>query len=99
VFTFAQLLTVVLIHFSIDSAESRRAVRLLVLAALVAAASVFIRSAAAGLVLAVVMLLLKERLWRRAVLFGGIVAICLLPWMWHVRTHAPSDADRSAHGG
>jgi len=99
VFTFAQLLTVVLIHFSIDSAESRKATRLVVLAGLVAAATVLIRSAAVGLVLAVVMVLLKERLWRRAVWFGGVTAICVLPWMVHARAHAPSAQDRAAHGG
>jgi hypothetical protein len=99
VFTFAQLVTVVLIHFSVDSAESPQAMRLTVLAGLCAAASVFIRSAAAGLVLAVILLLVKDRLWRRAVWFGGIVAICVLPWAVHVRTHAASDQERAAHGG
>jgi hypothetical protein len=70
-----------------------------VLAGLVAAATVLIRSAAVGLVLAVVMVLLKERLWRRAVWFGGVTAICVLPWMVHARAHAPSAQDRAAHGG
>jgi hypothetical protein len=51
------------------------------------------------LALAVTLWLLKERLWKRAVLFGGVVAMCVLPWMLYARAHAPTPDQRAVHGG
>lgn len=99
VFTFAQLAAVVLIHRSVESSDGRRRVLFAISAAGVAAASVLMRSAAAGLIVAVTLWLLNERLWKRAALFAAVVLLCLLPWMTYARAHAPTAQQRAAHGG
>jgi hypothetical protein len=99
VFTLAQLAAVVVIHRSVESPDARRRLLLTVAAAVVAAAAVLIRSAAAGLVLAMALWLLKERRWKGAALFAGVVVLSLLPWMTYARLNAPTAEQRAAHGG
>lgn len=99
VFTLAQLATVVLIHRSVESSDGRQRVLFAVSAAALAATSVLIRSAAAGLIIAVTLWLLKERLGKRAALFAAVVVLCLLPWMRYAKAHAPTAEQRAAHGG
>lgn len=99
VFTLAQLAAVVLIHRSVEASDGRRRLLLAISAAGIAAASVLIRSAAAGLIVAVTLWLIKEGLWKRAALFAAVVVLCLLPWMTYARAHAPTAQQRAAHGG
>lgn len=99
VFTLAQLATVVLIHRCAEASDQRRSLVYAVAAAGIAATAVLIRSAAAGLIVAVTLWLLKERLWKSAALFAAIVAMCLLPWMTYTRAHAPTAQQSVAHGG
>ena len=99
VFTLFQLATVLLIHNSVETRNTRHARIWTIAAALTAGAIVLIRSAGLGLALAAGLWLLKERLWKRAALFGAVVAVCILPWMIHARTHAPTYAERALHGG
>lgn len=98
VFTLFQLAAVVLIHRSaVDSPE--RAPVLTVAAALIAAGTVLIRSAGITVVVAIGLWLLKERLLKRALLFGAVVALGILPWMVFARANAPTPPQRTAHGG
>jgi hypothetical protein len=99
VFTFLQLATVLSIHRSVDAGDTRRAQLFTIGAALTAGAIVLVRSAGLGLVLAGGLWLLKERMWKRAAMFGAVVALCILPWMVYARAHAPTPAERLQHGG
>jgi hypothetical protein len=99
VFTLVQLAAVVLSHRSVESEAPGRARLWIVAAALMAAATVLTRSAGLVVVLAIGLWLLKERLWKRAMLFGAVVAISMLPWMVYARAHAPTQEERLLHGG
>jgi hypothetical protein len=99
VFTLAQLAAVLLIHRSVASADARRRLVLGIAAAVVAASAVLIRSAVAGLVLAVTLWLLHERRWKSAAQFVAVVVLCLSPWMTYARLNAPTAEQRAAHGG
>ena len=99
IYTLVQLATIVMIHRSVEVRSASRARLFTVGAALTAAGSVLIRSAGLGLVLASGMWLVKERLWRRAVVFGAVAALCILPWMLYARAHAPTAAEQALHGG
>lgn len=99
VFTLFQLAAVVLILRSAEVDTPQRAHVFTIAAALTAAANVLIRSAGFAVVLAIGLWLLKERRWKRAIVFGVVVTLCLLPWMLYSRTHAPTSADQRLHGG
>ena len=99
VFTLFQLATVLLMHRGVDADDAGRARKFTIAAALTAAATVFVRTAGLGLVLASGVWLLKERLWKQAVLFGAIAAVCVLPWMLYARAYAPTGAEQALHGG
>jgi len=99
VFTLLQLATVLLIHRTADRGETRRNDILIAVAALLAAATVLVRSAGIALPVAVGLWLLKERRWKRAALFGGLSAACLLPWLVYARVNAPTPAAQALHGG
>jgi hypothetical protein len=99
VFTLIQLAAVVLIHRSVAVGVSPRGRIFTIAAALAVAANALIRSAGLGLALAVALWLVKERLWKRAMLFAVVVAVCLLPWMLYARAHAPTPEERLLHGG
>ncbi len=99
VFTLFQLATVLQIHQSVETGDRQRARMWTIGAGLTAGVNVLIRSAGLGLVLAAGLWLLKERLWKRAALFGAVAATCLLPWMLYARAHAPTPEERALHGG
>jgi hypothetical protein len=99
VFTLAQLAAVVLAHRSVESPDRRRSMVMALSAAAVAAAAVLVRSAAAGLVVAVALWLIKERLWKPAAVFATAVALFLLPWLAYANVHAPTRQQRMHHGG
>jgi hypothetical protein len=99
VFTLFQLATVLLIHRGVDANHAGRTRKFMIAAALTAAATVFVRTAGLGLVLASGVWLLKERLWKQAVLFGAIAVVCVLPWMLYARAYAPTGAEQALHGG
>ncbi len=99
VYTLVQLATIVMIHRSVEAHAANRARVFTVAASLTAAGSVLIRSAGLGLVLASGVWLVKERLWRRAAVFGAVAALCILPWMLYARAHAPTAAEQALHGG
>ena len=99
VFTLAQLATVVLLHRSVDTGDSSRARVSAACAGVMAAATVLIRSAGIGLVVAAGLWLMKERLGNRAAVFAAVVLLSLMPWMLYARAHAPTPDERAAHGG
>ena len=99
VFTLFQLSTVLLIHRSGETGDAQRAQRLTLAAALTGAAAVLIRSAGIGLPVAAGLWLLKERRWKRAMLFGAVTGVCVLPWILYAHMHAPTPAQQELHGG
>jgi hypothetical protein len=98
-FTLVQLGAVLLIHRSVASPDRQPGVLFAIAAAVSAAAAVLIRSAAAGLALAIALWLLKERRWKATALFAGTLAVCLLPWLTYARVNAPTTEQRVEHGG
>lgn len=98
-FTLLQLTTVLLIHRSVESDAAPRARMFTIAAALTAGATVLVRSAGIGLPLAAGLWLLKERLWKRAAMFGMVTAACMLPWIVYARAYAPTPAEQALHGG
>jgi hypothetical protein len=99
VFTLLQLATILLIHRSVETGDDQRGRTVTIAAALTAAATVLVRSAGIGVALAAGLWLLKERLWKRAIWFGAIAAVCVLPWIVYARAHAPTPAEQALHGG
>jgi hypothetical protein len=70
-----------------------------ILAALVAAAAMLIRTAAVALVIAAIAYLLITRRWRQAAIFVGVLALGVVPWTVYSAARAPNDTERAAHGG
>ncbi len=99
VFTLFQLGTVVMAHRSVDTPDPRRAGISTGFAAILASASMLIRSAAIGLIGAVLIWLLKEGRRKSAMMFLAVVMICVLPWTIYARVHRPTVEQRAAHGG
>lgn len=88
VFTLAQLAAIVLI-------ERRRVAA----GALCASFAFLTRSFGVGLLIAAFVYLLKERLFKQAVLFATVVAITAGPWVLYSRAHAPTAEQRAEQGG
>ncbi len=99
VFALLQLAAVVLIHRSEGSRHRLQGLALIVAAAAIATGALFIRSAAAALVAAATVWLLKERQWQRAAVFAGIVTMLYAPWLFYTRAHGATAEQRAAHGG
>jgi hypothetical protein len=96
VFTLVQLLAIMLVDASADAARARR---FTLLAGIASAAAMLVRSAGVTVVAAGVAYLLYRRQWRRALVFTATVLVCLGPWLWYSRVHAPTMAERLAQGG
>ncbi len=97
VFTFAQLLTMVLVERArrdVGQSNGRA-----IVAGVAGAAAMLIRSAGLGVVAAGVVYLLFGRRWRQAALLVITVAVCLAPWQWYARAHEPTRDERLSHGG
>ena len=86
---------------SIERIARRRAddARAPIHAAILTAAALLIRSAAAALVIAAIAYLLIARRWRQTAVFAGVLALGVLPWTMYAAAHAPTDDERTAHGG
>jgi hypothetical protein len=98
-FTFGQLATIFFVHRSVNGGTARARQGFTLAAAVLAAATILVRSAAIGLLVASVLWLLKERLWKRAALFAAVAILCLMPWALYARAHTPTAEERAAHGG
>ena len=97
VFTLTQLGVVVLGHRA--SEASHRDTRLAVLAGVLGAATILIRSVGIGVVAAVFLFLLKERKWKQLSAFTIVVAIGVGPWLMYSRAHAPTVEHQQVHRG
>jgi hypothetical protein len=98
IFTLAQLGVVVVGHRASD-ASPRRGTRLALLAGLLGAATVLVRSVGIGVVAAVFLYLLKERKWKQLSAFTIVVAICVGPWLMYTRAYAPTVEHQQIHRG
>jgi hypothetical protein len=99
VFTLAQVLAVVLLERSTARAASTGGGREAALAGLAAAGAMLVRTAGVAMVVAGVLVLVRERAWRRAAAFGAAAALGVMPWQLYAVANAPTAADVAAHGG
>lgn len=104
VFTCNLLATILAIESGVrvlkeDGHVKGRALKFILLGAALAAFGFLIRSIAISVIAAIVLYLLKERLWRPAVLFAVTVVMLLAPWLIYTRMHAPTAAQRAEQGG
>jgi hypothetical protein len=99
VFALFHLGAVFVLHQSGDASSERAGRNLAVLAGVVAAAAVLTRTAAITVIIAGLLWLMKEGLWRRAAWYLGVSAIVVLPWIVYSRVNAPTAAQRTEHGG
>jgi hypothetical protein len=73
--------------------------RLVVVAALLAAAAMLIRSAGVAVIAAIGIFFLKDLQWKRALLFAGVLVISLGPWLVYARAHHPTPEQQESHRG
>jgi hypothetical protein len=95
-FTLAQLGVVVAVE-RIDRA--RRPLANAIVAGLVAAAAVYMRTAGVAVIAAAVVYLASRRRWRPLLAFAATVIACALPWQLYARANAAPFEERYAHGG
>jgi len=79
-----------------DTAGRSRAI---VIAAVIASASMLIRSAGAALIVTGAIAVARTRGRKAAAMFIGTWLVCAAPWVWYAQVHAPTQAERDAHGG
>jgi Glycosyltransferase family 87 len=97
VFTLAQLAAVIGAERVIrrDAAD----VRAPMLAGVLAALALLVRTAGLAVVGATLVYFLLERRFRQAAVFAVVVAAAMLPWQLYAFRNAPTDEERMAHGG
>ena len=97
VFAFAQVVTVILVErirrHAFDDATSP------VVAGVASAVVILVRTAGVAVAAAAIVYLALGRRWRQAAIYGGVVAVLMVPWQLYWAAHAPTDAERAAHGG
>lgn len=100
VFTFFTVTAIVVIERAVRlNADPRTSLRYIGLGSLLTVAAFLTRSIAIGLALAVLLYLLKERMWRALLLFTAIFVIGVAPWTIYAQLHAPSPEQRQDQGG
>jgi hypothetical protein len=99
VFTLTFMLTIAIIERGVQVDDKRRMLRFLIPAGVIAAYAFLTRSIAIALLGSVVLYLLKLRQIRGAVVFAGIVIVCLAPWLLYSRTHTPTPEQRAEQRG
>ena len=99
VFTLAQLLTIITIERGVEVKKSGRSWRYALVSSALASFALLTRSMGIGLIAAVFVYLLKERLFRAAIVFGVGVMVCVGPWMVYTRAHAPTLEQRAEQSG
>ena len=98
-FTLCQLAAIVVVHRAAEAQDERTGRKNAILAGILAAATMLVRSAGVALVASAVLWLLMQRRSRRAALFAVIVVACVLPWTVYARANAPTPAEQALHGG
>jgi hypothetical protein len=99
VFTLVQLLTIAVIEWGVQRVSKEKAWQYAVPAAALASFAFLTRSIAVGLIFAVLVYLLKERLMRAAAIFVAGVILFVGPWMAYTRLHAPTEEQRREQNG
>jgi hypothetical protein len=98
VFLFVELAAVLAIERA-AAAEAGRASRWAMAAGILAAGTMFVRTAGVAVVAAGVLYFVATRRWRRAVPFLAVSVLCVMPWTIYAHRHAPTRAERTALGG
>lgn len=98
VFMLAQLGVIVLIERGVKAGQLSPAWRYAVAAGALAGFAFLTRPAGVGLLVGVVLYLLKEKLFKQAIIFAAIVVFLVGPWMLYSRTHAPTPEQRAEQG-
>jgi hypothetical protein len=99
VFTLGQIGAVWSIDRAARAPAARDERRLALLAGVVAALAWLVRSAGVAAVATGIVLLLWRRRWASAALFGLAATAVYAPWLVYAQSHAPTAAERTAHGG
>jgi hypothetical protein len=95
VFMLVQLSAIVIIERGVRKKKTNGAWRYVVIGGVLASLAYLIRSAGAGLLVAAVLYLLKERCPRQALIIGAIVALTAGSWIGYARAHAPTPEQRA----
>ena len=98
VFTLAQLAAVIALDRACEH-DHRHRWRRIVVAAAIAAAAMLIRSTGIALMASGALYLLNQRRWREALTFAATLMLLLAPWLLYARAHVPTTAQRLEHGG
>jgi hypothetical protein len=99
VFTLSQLCAVMLLHRSVNARPDTDTQLLPALAGLVSVATVLIRTAGIGVLVAGAILFARERYWKGMTVFCVAAVIALAPWMLYSRANKATVEARMAHRG
>jgi hypothetical protein len=106
VFMLVQLLAIIAVERcvrwrggDVEPARERVVWSPVLIGGLLASFALLIRPAGAGLLVASVAYLVKERLWRPAVVFASTCALLVVPWLIYSRAHSPTTEQRNEQGG
>ncbi len=99
VFLLSSMLVIAFVERGVQLGDRGRLVRYVVPAAVFASYAFLTRSIAIALIGSVALYLLKERQVRAAVVFAAGVLICVAPWMFYSRLHAPTAEERAEQSG
>jgi hypothetical protein len=94
-FTLVQLTAILVLERTAATASNARAFQ----AGLLSGAALLIRTAGLPGPAGGVLYLLWRRRWGQAAVFTAAVLLCVGPWQIYSRAHAPTQAQREAHGG
>ncbi len=97
VFMLLQLSAIVVIERGVR--QGKTGWRYVALGGALASLAYLTRSAGAGLLVASVLYLFKERCPRQALIVGAIVALSAGSWIGYTRAHAPTPAERAEQAG
>ncbi len=96
VFTFSLIAAVTLIEKSV---QQKGGWKYLAAGSVVASFAFLTRSMALGLLMAIGIYLLKERLFRSLLIFSSIVIVLCSPWVIYSRLHTPTSEQRNEQRG
>ncbi len=98
VFTLVQLATIVAVERAVKSGRLNSAWLYALIGGLLASFAYLTRPAGIGLLIGAVIYLLKEKLFKQAIIFAAVVALIAGSWMVYSRTHAPTLEQRAEQG-
>lgn len=99
VFTLWQMLTLIAAEKCVQHKAARTVWRYALLCGVIASVAFLTRPMALGLLAGVGLYLLKERLFRAAIIYAATIALLAGPWMIYSRLHAPTSEQQAEQGG